>query len=68
MSVTLEPTDRLVKRRSAAALMDVKPQTLAKWAMEGKGPPVVKIGDPKWGRTFYRLSDVMRWVKQGDAA
>ncbi len=42
-------------------LLSLKPQTLARWAMDGRNLKVVKIG-----RTArYRMADVRRLIEQG---
>jgi predicted DNA-binding transcriptional regulator AlpA len=42
----------------AAALLGVKPQTLAVWRSAGRGPKYLKIGR----RCFYRRTDVDDWM------
>ncbi len=56
--------DRLLTRKEAADLLRLKPQTLAKWAMTGRHPQVVHIGQA----ARYRHSDVQRLIKQGTSA
>lgn len=46
--VRVLPDGRLT-RNDAARYLGVRPKTLAMWALEGKGPPSVKVG----GRRFY---------------
>ncbi len=50
--------DQLVTRVEAARLLAMRPQTLAKWAMDGRHLAVVKIGRS----ARYRLSDVLHLV------
>jgi len=53
--------DRLIDRNEAAQMLALQPQTLARWAMDGRHLKVVKLG-----RTArYRLSDVLRLVEHG---
>ena len=44
----------------AAAMLDLKEETLATWRAEnpGKGPPYVKIGR----KVYYRKPDILAWV------
>ena len=41
-----------------AEILDVKPQTLASWRAENKGPDYVKLGKS----IFYRKQDVLDWI------
>ena len=53
--------ETLLTRREAAAILKLKVQTLAKWAMDGKHLPVVKVG-----RTVrYRRTDIDKLVERG---
>jgi excisionase family DNA binding protein len=61
MSIGIEP-DRLLTREQAAELLQLKPQTLAKWALDGRHLPVVKVGTRA---VRYRLSDVRALIEQG---
>ncbi len=38
----------------------IKPNTLAQWRTEGKGPAFTKIGN----KVFYRLDSVIEWEKK----
>jgi hypothetical protein len=44
--------------RAAADLLNVKVQTLRKWAVQRKGPPRTKIGK----RVFYREEALRAWL------
>lgn len=48
---------QVVRRAEAAALLDMKPATLAAWARDGRGPPFHIRGNRAW----YRVADVMAW-------
>ena len=50
--------DGRVSRRDAAAYIGRQPKTLAMWAVEKKGPPIIHVG----GRCFYLLDDLRRFV------
>lgn len=60
--VRVSPDGR-VNRNDAAAYLGRKPKTLAMWALERRGPKIVKVG----GRCFYQLDDLRRFVS-GEAA
>ena len=50
---------KLVSRDEAAALLRVRPQTLAVWATTGRyNLPFVKVGR----RVMYRLADIERFI------
>ena len=55
--------DILLTRPQAAEILSLKPQTLARWAMDGRHLPVVHIGRS----ARYRQSDVRRLVEHGTA-
>lgn len=48
----------LQAERAAAAMLNVKVQTLRKWAVQRKGPPRTKIGK----RVFYREATLRAWL------
>lgn len=48
----------LLTTAQLADLLGIQPQTLRKWAMEGRGPRRVKVGR----LTRYRLGDVSAWL------
>ena len=53
--------DQLLTRQQAADRLNIRPQTLAVWAMTGKNLAFVKLG-----RTVrYRLSDIRRLIERG---
>lgn len=53
------PSCRWLTRREAAEYGRIGVSTLAKLAIEGKGPPVVKIGRS----VRYPLSDFDSWIR-----
>ena len=55
--------DGRMDRNNAAKYIGRAVKTLAMWAMEGKGPPVHKIG----GRCFYYRNDLDAFI-EGKAA
>lgn len=52
--------DTLLTREQSAEVLNLKPQTLAAWAITGKGPPIVRLGRA----VRYRLSDLTKFVEQ----
>ena len=51
----------LLQTASVAALLGLKPQTLRKWRLQGRGPRYVRLGGPT-GRVVYRRCDVDAWL------
>ena len=54
------PLRRLLRRAKAAKILDVPPQTMAVWACNGFGPPVLKFGR----MVRYDPQDLRRWIDQ----
>jgi excisionase family DNA binding protein len=52
---------QLFTRPEAAEYLSLAPQTLAQWAVSGKGPPVVKLGR---NVVRYRRADLDAWCEQ----
>ena len=50
--------DKLLSREEAAEFLGVKGNTLAVWALQGRGPAVTKIGS----RSLYRLSILKQFI------
>ena len=51
--------DGRMTRRDAATYVGVAEKTLAMWAMEGKGPPVHRVG----GRCFYYVDQLNAFIR-----
>jgi hypothetical protein len=51
-TVQLVDPDQLVEAVEAAKLLHIKPQTVAAWRSEGRGPKYIKVGR----RVFYLRS------------
>jgi len=49
-----------IARAELARELDVTPDTLARWAADGTGPPAVKIGR----RVMYRRASVEKWLAE----
>jgi hypothetical protein len=59
-----KPDTKTVTRRDAAGIIGIKPATLKKWAIEGRGPEVhAKLGDEQQSRTLYRLAEIQKWQR-----
>lgn len=48
----------IATRDEVAKFIRISVQTLARWAVEGKGPKYKRAG----GRCLYRRSDVLAWL------
>lgn len=53
----------MATRPELAGFASISVATLARWAVEGKGPRVTKLG----GAVRYRKSDVLAWLDQAAA-
>ncbi len=53
-----DETDRLLTPDAAGAVLGIARQTLARWRVEGKGPPFIKLGS----RVAYRRATLDAWV------
>lgn len=51
--------DTLIRRADVARYIPIQPQTLARWACEGKGPRFVKLGRRL---VAYRVGDLRDWL------
>jgi predicted site-specific integrase-resolvase len=51
-----------IGRAELAEELGVTPDTLARWATRGTGPPLVKVGR----RVFYRRRSVERWLAESE--
>ena len=49
----------LTEAEAAAMIVDLKPQTLAKWRLRRKGPKYLKLG----GKIRYRVIDIQEWME-----
>jgi predicted DNA-binding transcriptional regulator AlpA len=49
---------KLIDARAAASRLGLAVQTLARWRVEGGGPPFLKLG----GSVRYDLSDLDAWL------
>jgi hypothetical protein len=58
----------MLNRNQAAAILGVRPHTLACWRSEGRGPACVKYGAGRSAAVRYRRSDVLRFAADPVAA
>ena len=54
----MEPLRPFSSERLVAELLGVRPGTIRKWRMNGKGPPYVRIE----GTVRYRAEDIRAWL------
>lgn len=50
-------------RDEAADFLRLKPQTLALWATQGRGPKFIRIGGGPRGKTIYSAAECRRWAE-----
>lgn len=54
-----EDDDTLIRRTDVPNYVPVASQTLARWAVEGQGPPFIKVGARL---VAYRAGDLREWL------
>lgn len=47
-----------------ASILGLRPQTLRKWRLRGKGPRYVRLGSGPGARVAYRKTDLGEWLDQ----
>ncbi len=52
----------LLTATKAAGMLGVKPQTLARWRMDGRGPRFIRLGSTAKSRTAYTQAEIERWL------
>jgi hypothetical protein len=57
-----KPTET-VTRRDAARLTGLSPNTLKRWAVEGRGPAFAKLGTAQQSRTLYSVAEIEQWKR-----
>ena len=55
--------DELLSTNQAARLLGIRPQTLRKWRLIGKGPRYVRLGANQQARVSYSLEAVQEWIE-----
>jgi hypothetical protein len=64
MHVTMTtPEAEVLTRRQAAERLGVTTTTLARWAMQGRGPSYSLTGDRK-GRALYSAASIAAWMQE----
>lgn len=58
-----DPRD-LVARKVAAGLLDVSHRSLEAWAVSGKGPRYVRLGEGPGARVRYQVGALLAWVEE----
>ncbi|MCK9459819.1 MAG: hypothetical protein M0R80_09295 [Proteobacteria bacterium] len=53
--------EAVISSPAAARRMGLRPQTLRKWRLEGKGPHYIRQGEGPHARVVYVVSEVDRW-------
>lgn len=61
--VDLAGGDTLLTRQEAAALLKVRPHTLACWTSEGRGPATVKLSAGRSGAVRYFRSAIEAYLR-----
>jgi hypothetical protein len=56
-------TRQLLTPQIVAAMLDVHPDTLARWRRRGDGPPFVKLGTGRTSAIRYRREDVDTYIE-----
>lgn len=56
----METKGILPEAEAANMIVDLKPQTLAKWRLRHKGPAYLKLG----GKIRYRVIDIQEWLRR----
>lgn len=51
-----------LSRRDAAAFLGVTTGTLARWAVQGKGPRYARSGKTR-GKVWYSVADLAAWLE-----
>lgn len=62
-----EDLPELATRKQVAEYTQTSIPTLARWAAEGTGPRVVRLG-PGQGAIRYRREDVLAWIQERASA
>lgn len=54
----------LLSTAAVATLLGLRPQTLRKWRLEGRGPRYVRLGETLLSRVTYRFVDLQDWLAE----
>ena len=61
-TVMMTPEADVLSRRQAAERLGVTTTTLARWAMQGRGPSYSLTGNRK-GRALYSAASIAAWLE-----
>lgn len=61
--LTIHPEAEVLTRAQAAERLGVKPTTLSRWAMQGRGPAYSLTGVTK-GRALYSAASIAEWLEK----
>ena len=61
--IQLADLPELSSRKQMEAFTGVSAQTFARWAVEGKGPRITRLGQA----VRYRKADVLAWLEESAA-
>ena len=56
-------TDTMLSTSQTAERLGVRPQTLRKWRLLGKGPRYVRLGASPQARVGYSFEAVQEWIE-----
>lgn len=60
--MTREATIEPMSRKQAAAFLGLSPGTLARWAVQRKGPRYSRSGKTR-GKVWYSAGDLVAWLE-----
>ena len=55
-------TDTMLSTSETAERLGLRPQTLRKWRLLGKGPRYIRLGASPQARVSYSLEAVQEWI------
>jgi len=58
-----KPTKTVTRRDAARLIGGLSPNTLKRWAVEGRGPAFAKLGTAQQSRTLYSVAEIERWKR-----
>ena len=61
-TLMIHPAAEVLTRAQAAERLGVTPATLARWAMQGRGPAYSLTGVTK-GRALYSAASIAEWLE-----
>lgn len=58
------PMSSTLSTQEASKYLGIRPNTLARWRSDGKGPAYLKLGEGKQGAVRYLKEDLDIWLAQ----